>query len=83
MTTDGAVKEINLEYLTWYSQDQAILRVLLTSLSESVLGRVVLCKTSHEVWSTLATNYSRASRARSINTRVQLATLKKGGLSVT
>jgi hypothetical protein len=41
----------------------------------------VLYKTSHEVWSTLATNYSGASRARSMNTRVQLATLKKGGLS--
>jgi hypothetical protein len=56
---------------------------LLTSLSESVLGQVVLCKTSHEVWSTLATNYSGASRARSMNTWVQLATLKKGGLSAT
>jgi hypothetical protein len=83
MTIDGAVKETNLEYLTWYSQDQAILGALLTWLLESVLGRVVLCKTSHEVWSTLATNYSGASRARSMNTRVQLATLKKGGLSVT
>jgi hypothetical protein len=46
-----------------------------------VLGQVVLCKTSHEVWSTLATNYSGTSRVRSMNTRVQLATLKKGGLS--
>jgi hypothetical protein len=58
-----------------------ILGALLTSLSESVLGRVVLCKTSHVIWSTLATNYSGASRARSMNTRVQLATLKTGGLS--
>jgi hypothetical protein len=82
-TFHGAVQEVNPEFLTWYSQDQAILGALLTSLSESVLGWVVLYKTSHEVWSNLATNYSGASRARSMNTRVQLATLKKGGLSAT
>jgi hypothetical protein len=33
-TINGAVKEINPEYLTWYSQDQAILGALLTLLSE-------------------------------------------------
>jgi hypothetical protein len=82
-TFHGAVQEVNPKFLTWYSQDQAILGALLTSLSESVLGWVVLYKTSHEVWSNLATNYSGASRARSMNTRVQLATLKKGGLSAT
>jgi hypothetical protein len=82
-TAGGAVQEISPDFLTWYSQDQAILGAQLTSLSESVLGQVVLCKTSHEVWSTLSTNYSGASQAISLNTRVQLATLKKGGLSAT
>jgi hypothetical protein len=82
-TVDGVVQEVNPEFLTWYNQDQMILGALLTSLSKSVLGRVVLCKTSHVIWSTLATNYSGASRARSMNTRVQLSTLKTGGLSGT
>jgi hypothetical protein len=82
-TASGAAQEVNPVFLTWYSQDHAILGALLTSLSGSVLGQVVLYKTSHEVWTTLATNYSGASRARSMNTRVQLATLKKGGLSAT
>lgn len=44
----------NLEYQIWKKQDHILLSWLLSSLGEGVLGIVVDCSTSYDVWTTLA-----------------------------
>lgn len=43
----------NLEYQIWKKQEHILLSWLLSSLSEWVLGIVVDCSTSYDVWTTL------------------------------
>ncbi|KAF5451062.1 hypothetical protein F2P56_031361 [Juglans regia] len=72
----------NPAFMHWIMQDQLILSALNSSLFETVLAHVIKCHTSHQVWSTLERMFTSTSRARSMNLHYQLATLKKGGSSV-
>lgn len=54
----------NPEYQIWRKQDHILLSWLLSSLSEGVLGTVVDCSTSCEVWTTLANQFGARTRAR-------------------
>jgi hypothetical protein len=81
-SSSGATEILNPEYSAWYQQDKVILSSILSTLSEDILAHVVGLKTSHDVWSTLEKMFSSQSKARIMQTRCQLATLKKGALSV-
>lgn len=81
-TTSPTVLVVNPEYDVWYQQDQAILCVLISTISEYLLTLVVGLNTSYEVWATLQKNFASKASARVMNTRYQLATLKKGAISV-
>ncbi|KAH9726247.1 retrovirus-related pol polyprotein from transposon RE1 [Citrus sinensis] len=72
----------NLEYQIWKKQDHILLSWLLSSLSEGVLGTVVDCSTSHEVWTTLTNQYGARTRARILYLRTQIQTTKKGSLTI-
>ena len=72
----------NPEFLQWHLQDQLILSALTSSLSESILTHVVKCLTSRDVWKTLECMFSSQDRARLMQIHYQIATLKKGNLSV-
>lgn len=72
----------NPAYGRWIACDQAVLGYLLSSLSREVLSSVVNCSTSASVWTTLSEMYSSHSCARKVNTRIALATTKKGVSSV-
>ena len=67
----------NPEYQIWKKQDHILLSWLLSSLSEGVLGTVVNCSTSCEVWTTLANQYGARTRARVLYMRTQIQTTKK------
>ncbi|KAF5462645.1 hypothetical protein F2P56_018633 [Juglans regia] len=54
----------------------------MSSLSESILAKVVGATTSREVWSALEKMYSSHSRARLSTTRRQLSTVTKGGMTI-
>lgn len=54
----------------------------MSSLSESILAKVIGLTTSQVVWSTLEKMYSSHSRARLSTTRRQLATVRKGGMTI-
>jgi hypothetical protein len=76
------VKQPNPAYSAWVARDQAVLGYLLSSLTRETLLHVSRCKTSAQAWYALAYLYSSQSRARSVNTRIALATTKKNQLSV-
>lgn len=73
----------NLEYATWYQQDQFVLSALLSSLTEEILSHVIFMSTSREVWLALKAMFSSRSRARTMQISLQLSTLQKKDLSVT
>jgi hypothetical protein len=56
--------------------------VLISTLSEPILTHVVSHETSRAVWLTLEKMFSSQSKAKIMQSRYQLATLKKNALSV-
>ena len=83
VVVDGkTVKQPNPAYTNWVIRDQAVLGYLLASLTRETMLHVARCPTSAEVWSLLSDLYASQSRARSVNTRIALATTKKNHLSV-
>uniref|UniRef100_A0A2N9HX01 Reverse transcriptase Ty1/copia-type domain-containing protein n=1 Tax=Fagus sylvatica TaxID=28930 RepID=A0A2N9HX01_FAGSY len=83
LVTDGLTTTApNPLFTSWHLQDQLILSALISSLSENVLAHVVKCTTAREVWTTLARMFTSQSRARTMQIHYQLATLRKGDLSI-
>lgn len=80
-TVDGATPIPNPEYDRWFDQDQQLLSGLLSTMTEDVLRDVVLAKTSKEVWDSLQKKFASSTKARTVQIRVELATLKKRDLS--
>jgi hypothetical protein len=72
------VIEPNPAYDRWVTQDQSVMGYIFVSLSREVLTGVSTMTTSAEVWATLANMYVSRMCARSIQTRIALATTKKG-----
>jgi hypothetical protein len=68
--------------LWWLRQDQLILSMLMSSISDDMLPQVLGCKTAQELWKTLDRTFTSESQARVLNLRLQLTTAKKGNLSV-
>ncbi|KAH9667197.1 retrovirus-related pol polyprotein from transposon RE1 [Citrus sinensis] len=64
------------------SHDHILLSWLLSSLSERVLGTVVDCSTSCEVWTTPANQFGARTRARILYLRTQIQTTKKGSSTI-
>lgn len=67
---EGATQVANLEYLTWYNQDQMVLSGKLSSLTEEILTHVMLMTTSREVWVSLERMFASKSLARVFQTRM-------------
>ena len=78
----AAIVTTNLEFLQWHLQDQLILSALTSSMSESILSHVVKCLTSRDVWQTLERLFSSQARARIMQIHYQIATMKRGNLSI-
>jgi hypothetical protein len=70
-------------YEEWYAIDQLVLAYLLLSLSREIMGQVAICTTSASAWSIIEGMYMSETRARSVNTYIALATMKKGSDSIT
>ncbi|KAF8380637.1 hypothetical protein HHK36_028126 [Tetracentron sinense] len=73
---------INPAYLAWQKQDQVLLGWLLSSLSETVLAQVVGLTSTRAVWQTLEKHYASRSRARIMQIRREIQTMRKGSLSM-
>ena len=73
----------NPQFTAWHQQDQEILSAIICSLSEDVIGTVMLASTSREAWETLAASFSSQSTARMMQIRGELQKTKKLDSSVT
>jgi hypothetical protein len=67
----------NPEYSVWHQQDQAILSAIVSSLTEGVIGLVMLAATSREAWETLEVSFASQSTARVMQLRGALSKVKK------
>ena len=77
-----ATAPVNPLYAVWIRTDQAILSWLLNSISEEMLGHVLRCRFSAELWFLLENLFTTQSRARTLQLRFQLQSLKKGSLTI-
>jgi hypothetical protein len=75
---DKTVKEVNPEYASWVARDQQVLSYLLSNMTRDVMAQVAMAKIAAELWTAVEEIYSFQSRVRSVNTRIALATTKKG-----
>ena len=75
-------KVMNPDYTKWLALDQQVFSYLVASLSRDVLSQVANCTTAAQIWAALEEMYSSRIRARAVNTRISLATLKKGAMSI-
>lgn len=77
--TNDQSQTINPEFVVWQWQDQLLASWILSLLSEGILVMMLGLNSSYEIWQTLETNFASQSKARLMQYKLQLQTLKKGG----
>jgi hypothetical protein len=73
----------NPDWLQWHMRDQLVLSILISTITENVIVHAVKCTTARELWVTLDTLFTSKVRARTMHIHYQLATLRKGNMSIT
>jgi hypothetical protein len=71
-------KEPNPAYATWLAQDQQVFGYIVNSLSKEMMKQISHCNTSASLWKALEELCASQTRAHAVNTRIALATMKKG-----
>jgi|UniRef100_A0A2N9HAG4 hypothetical protein len=73
---------MNPEFQLWNTRDQALLTLINSTLSPSVLSMVVGHNSPQGVWKTLEHRFTSTSRANVLNLKIELHNLKKGNESI-
>ncbi|KAK1552652.1 hypothetical protein Q3G72_020893 [Acer saccharum] len=73
---------LNKSYVNWNKSDQLLLSWLFSSINQNLIGQVIDCKNSQEVWSTLENLFSQQSMAKILQLKHQLQNVKKGASSI-
>jgi hypothetical protein len=81
-TPTSAAMVVNPAYSLWYQQDKIVLTAIISSLSENILVQVYGLHTSRDVWLALEKMFASQSKAHVMQSRFQLATLKKNSLPI-
>ncbi|KAK6137336.1 hypothetical protein DH2020_028917 [Rehmannia glutinosa] len=82
-TSEGtSTTSINPAYVLWMRRDQFLLSWMLASIGESMLGHVSRCTTTSALWSVLEKLFQTSSKARILQIRFMLQTLKKCDMSI-
>ncbi|WVZ51721.1 hypothetical protein U9M48_002836, partial [Paspalum notatum var. saurae] len=76
------VKKPNEEYSRWIVKDQQVLSYLLASISKEILTQVADKTTAAEIWKGIQEMLVSQTRARTVNTRIALATTTKGNMTM-
>jgi hypothetical protein len=79
LVAESGVQSVNLAFLAWNKKDKALLTLLFSTLSPTVLAMVVGKSTSQEVWNTLEERFISTTRANVLNLKLELQSFKKGG----
>ena len=74
---------VNPEYQAWWRQDQQVLSLIVSSLSESVLPCVIGKNSAKEAWTALSTHCSSTNPSRIMHLHNKLHNNSKGTRSVT
>uniref|UniRef100_A0A2N9FT93 Integrase catalytic domain-containing protein n=1 Tax=Fagus sylvatica TaxID=28930 RepID=A0A2N9FT93_FAGSY len=74
---------VNPDFQLWNIRDQALLTLINSTLSSSVLSMVVGHNSAQEVWKTLEQRFTSTSRSNVLNLKIELHNLKKGSESMT
>jgi hypothetical protein len=69
----------NPEFKLWNTRDQALLTLINSTLSPTVLSMVIGHNSAQAVWKTLEHRFTSTSRANILNLKIELHNLKKGG----
>lgn len=73
---------INPEFTVWYPQDQLVLSLINSSVTEEVLSTMVGITTAREAWITLERQFASTSRARAMQIRMELSTIQKKDMTI-
>ncbi|KZV26181.1 hypothetical protein F511_06348 [Dorcoceras hygrometricum] len=82
ISENGAAEVMNPNFVTWNRQDQLLFSFLLASMSESAQSQMIGCQTSSQLWTRVTQLFATRSKARVMQYKLQLQTLKKGNLSM-
>ena len=72
----------NPAYEEWLARDQQVLNFILSSLSKEILPQVAAKATAAEAWREIENMFSSQTRARAVNTRMVLSTMKKHNMTI-
>lgn len=73
---------LNLNFVSWCRQDQLLFSYLLVSVTESVQGQMFGCLTSTQLWPCLSILFSSRFKAKVMQYKLKLQTLKKCNLAM-
>uniref|UniRef100_A0A803QBV6 Uncharacterized protein n=1 Tax=Cannabis sativa TaxID=3483 RepID=A0A803QBV6_CANSA len=79
---DQAAQNFNPEYLNWEVQDQLLVSWLLSSMSESLLTRMVGCNSTKQIWKALEQHFTLKVSSKILEFIAKLQMLKKGTLNL-
>uniref|UniRef100_A0A2N9IMA2 Protein kinase domain-containing protein n=1 Tax=Fagus sylvatica TaxID=28930 RepID=A0A2N9IMA2_FAGSY len=77
LTTETGIQAVNPEFLVWSKKDKALLSLLYSICSSSVLAMVVGKSSSQEVWNTLEERFTSTVRSSVLNLKLELQSIKK------
>jgi hypothetical protein len=75
------VKVPNLTFDEWFARDQQFMCFIFGSLTREVMSQVTAKEMKTELWSAIEAMFLSQNRVRAVNTRLTLATTKKGNQS--
>jgi hypothetical protein len=78
---DSAVTTANPAYHRWWTQDQKVLALLLSSMVEDIACQLIGSKTATEAWAAIHAMFGAQSRANVRHIRRQLQSLRKEDMS--
>jgi hypothetical protein len=81
-STGKEIKVPNPTFEDWFAKDQHVLSFILGSLAREVLSQVAAKETTMALWAAIEDMFSSQNRARALNTRHALATMKKGNSTI-
>jgi hypothetical protein len=79
LTTEIGIQAVNPDFLLWNKKDKALLTLLYSTCSSSVLAMVVGKSSSQEVWNTLEERFTSTARSNVLNLKLELQSIKKAG----
>ena len=79
LTTETGIQAMNPEFLVRSKKDKALLSLLYSTCSSSVLAMVVGKSSFQEVWNTLEERFTSTARSSVLNLKLKLQSIKKTG----